>query len=396
MSKSYQSTSCISTKNSLTPSQAKTFSAFESKSASAFDSLGNISKLRHPPNEATKKARLFRNALQDSSADLLPQWQVSKCCRSILKHENYVTVNQHANGSLSYGNVVKCHSVWTCPVCSSKISLERAQELGLLIDSCLSSGEYVSMLTLTFPHSIQDDPGVILPQMLQAKRLMQKRKPWQRFSKEFGLVGDVRCLEVTHGQNGWHPHFHLLLFTKNKLMIDYLQSLFLAMWQDACETVGLPQPSKKHGIHLNICSKSIKDYVTKFGFDCEMSMGQTKSGRDKNRAPFQLLADYHEGDKQAGALFVKFAHAFKGRQQLKYSKGLKAYYALPESLTDQEINEQPEDTKVIQRIDRDCWSYICKTKKRAVYLSNLLDEINAGRSIPYLVIKSMLSSPPGG
>ncbi|MFU0468537.1 hypothetical protein ACMZ3N_17885, partial [Acinetobacter baumannii] len=30
--------------------------------------------------------------------------------------------------------------------------------------------------------------------------------------KDFGVKYKIRCLEATYGQNGWLPHFHVLLF----------------------------------------------------------------------------------------------------------------------------------------------------------------------------------------
>ena len=36
-----------------------------------------------------------------------------------------------------------------------------------------------------------------------------------------GKVGHVTATEVTHGSNGWHPHYHILLFSKNQSMLNH-------------------------------------------------------------------------------------------------------------------------------------------------------------------------------
>jgi len=50
--------------------------------------------------------------------------------------------------------------------------------------------------------------------------LVQIRNAWRRtttgragkdFRKLLGIKGTIRALEVTHGQNGFHPHLHVLL-----------------------------------------------------------------------------------------------------------------------------------------------------------------------------------------
>ena len=141
-----------------------------------------------------------------------------------------MTVNEHASGNLSYGHVVKCGSVWICPVCSAKIVSGRRQELSDFIDRVYAAGpDYVvSMLTLTIPHQRTDDLSSLLDKMCKAKRTFQNRKVWKRISAEIGLAGEIRALEVTHGANGWHPHFHCLLIHKKTRNVRPKGSLWFA------------------------------------------------------------------------------------------------------------------------------------------------------------------------
>jgi len=95
-------------------------------------SLGNNTKSRNPP-----LANSSRFALQDHAREVLGG-RLKVCCRAIATHRKldtasrttkHVEVVQHTSGSLSYGNLVKCGSVWVCPVCSAKIVAGRREEL---------------------------------------------------------------------------------------------------------------------------------------------------------------------------------------------------------------------------------------------------------------------------
>lgn len=335
--------------------------------------LGNITKSCNPP-PALNTARY---ALQDAASYLLPQERVSFCCRAMAKNENVVNVIQHSSGKLSYGNLARCSSVWVCPVCSAKIVAKRREELGGLVDRAVMSGVHVSMVTLTVPHGRSDDLTSTLTAICKAKRLMQNRKPFKRLSADLGLIGEVRTLEVTHGVNGWHPHFHLLFFTRRKMTQAGLtsdRSLILSMWQDAAMSAGLSCPNE-HGCSVLSAFKGVADYVQKFGMDYEMTYSSTKTGA--GRTPFQLLASSATGDTLAGKLFTEYAAAFRGKRQLVFSKGLKKMFGLDDSLTDQEIVESlDEDSKVVYVITREVWVRIVKTGQRGAFLDYLVSKLS--------------------
>jgi hypothetical protein len=113
------------------------------------------------------------------------------------------------------------------------------------------------------------------------------------------------------------------------------------MWLNCCRLAGLALPSFQHGVRLEDGSKA-KNYISKWGLENEMTKGHIKKGRKGGRTPFDLLRAYQEGDKQAGALFVEYANAFKGKRQLVWSIGLKAHFAIEEA-TDQEVVEREEE-----------------------------------------------------
>lgn len=300
------------------------------------------------PKHDPVAARLERFALQSAVRRLLPDSRTAKCLRLIRPGLKGVEVwRSSEHGTAHYQGLQVCSSVWSCPVCAAKISERRRVELLHAIQQHEANGGQVLLLTLTNPHTSTDD----LKAMLKAQALAMSRfngtKAARSLWDSIGCVGTVRAWEVTHGNNGWHPHFHLLLFVSSGLDLEVLRSSFYAVWANCCRLAKLPVPSVAHGVRLDDGAKAAQ-YVSKgmWGLDTEMTKGHLKKAK-QGRSPFDLLRCYmFDKDKQAGALFIEYAGAFKGKRQLVWSKGLKALFAV-EDLTDDEVALQVEDDAVL-------------------------------------------------
>jgi hypothetical protein len=210
--------------------------------------------------------------------------------------------------------------------------------------------------------------------MLKAQSLAMSRFNGDRASKsiwaDMGCIGTVRAWEVTHGRlrnvdNGWHPHFHILIFCASALDLDAFRSRLFLTWSNCCRLAGLPLPSIRHGLTLEDGSKA-HQYVSKglWGLDREMTKGHIKKSKS-GETPFDLLRAFlSDRDKQAAALFQEFASTFHGRRQLVYSKGLKAHFDLVEK-TDQEISQEiDESAERLGSISLDQWRVICRLDLR--------------------------------
>lgn len=53
--------------------------------------------------------------------------------------------------------------------------------------------------------------------------------------KRLGYKGRLVATEVTHGVNGWHPHYHVIMFFDHEVNAQALQTLLGLEWQDACK-----------------------------------------------------------------------------------------------------------------------------------------------------------------
>ncbi|MCX7861317.1 MAG: hypothetical protein N2385_14595, partial [Chloroflexus sp.] len=88
--------------------------------------------------------------LQALARALLPRERVASCCRAMVPGAPFVDIfrlPQHA--AARYGNLIRCASYWTCPVCARKIAARRALELAALLDAHEAAGGVAAMLTLT-------------------------------------------------------------------------------------------------------------------------------------------------------------------------------------------------------------------------------------------------------
>ena len=57
----------------------------------------------------------------------------------------------------------------------------------------------------------------------------------------------ISCFEITHGENGFHPHYHVLLFVPYSVGIGShigMEEDMYAVWKDCCTKSGLDEPSK--------------------------------------------------------------------------------------------------------------------------------------------------------
>lgn len=314
-----------------------------------------------PTGDTAAAAGPNRWQLQAAARRLLPhEKQLARCHCTRARGVEDVRVYR-AEGSAFFSGLVQCGSVWICPVCAGKVAERRAEEVQRGIDYWIAAGGGALMVTLTFRHGFRDPLADTLERFGKALRRLKSGRAYQQLMRDFGVVGEIRALEVTHGRNGWHPHTHALVFTHKRLdrieRQHYECRLFL-LWRAACEREGLGDPTFEHGINLRV-AKDAGDYVAKWGFATELTRAHLKKAQRGGRTPWQLLADYCRGDRRAGWLFREFAHAFKGRRQLYYSAGLRQRLGLRDEMTDQELLAlEPEPRELVATIPPDRWRLV--------------------------------------
>ena len=321
--------------------------------------------------EDPKRHRAQRFALKSVVNRLLPTSRTSKCCRWRVPKQALQVHRSVEHGKAFFSGLQVCASVWSCPVCAAKISERRRAELVTAVALAKSMGMHVKLLTLTVPHGLGDDLPTLLSQIRNAWRRTTTGRAGKDFRKLLGVRGTIRALEVTHGQNGFHPHLHVLLFIDQDATNACIQGLFTPIWQDACTKAGLPRPSDAHGCRVDDGSKAAR-YASKWGLESEMTKSHTKQGRNGSRTPWDFLRAFlerSEGWQQDAHLFLTYAAAFKGQRQLYWSNGLRALLALGEEATDEEVAAVQEDTAIeLAELTDEQWRAILRTKSECLVL----------------------------
>jgi len=332
------------------------------------------------PEFTAEQAREARFSLQDAARRLLPDHRVRHCIRTLTNKEGYVGIlKDSATGKAHYSGLQTCSSVWSCPICSAKISERRKLEVRQAIDTHISAGGGVEMVTLTVRHARMDVLSELMGKLRVATKKMREHRDYKHLRELFDVVGSIRALEVTHGNaNGWHPHFHELWLFPQPLTVRQramLHRLLFAVWKTSSVAAGLPAPSRERGVHIQQ-AESAAEYVAKWGTEprweaaSEVTKANSKRGTGKGRTPFDLLRSYAEGDARSGALFAEFSAAFKGYNQLRWTPGLKALFQIADQ-TDEEINQEEIATALrVSQVTRDQWRIILRQpyQARAVLL----------------------------
>ena len=183
---------------------------------------GEIVLLKNAKNEKNMHVYnpVYKWELQTYIREILPlKNRVHTCLRYPISKHNDVNINRHLEtDTLFYTGLMVCGQVWTCPICAAKIQRYRAKEVEKAIERHKASGGSVYMLTLTVPHTKEDDLADLLARFLEAYRFFTAGKGYKNFKVDFDLLGSIKALETTQSfRSGWHVHVHILLFFKDPI-----------------------------------------------------------------------------------------------------------------------------------------------------------------------------------
>ena len=330
------------------------------------------------PGRNAALARMERFALQAVARSLLPRSRTAGCLRYPFRRSGEVDVwFSPKHQSAAYGGLVTCASVWACPVCAAKITERRRVEIQTAVAAWEARGGSVVLLTLTHGHT----QGDCLADLLVAEQRALDRffgcRQGRDLMAALHRVGHVRAWEVTHGRtrevnNGWHPHFHILLFLEHSHpdLLSAEDSAF-RVWLNACRLAGLPLPSRRHGVTLQDGARAAA-YVVKlghedargWGLDLEMTKGHVKRAKD-GETPFDFLRACLAGDDpQARAFFREFAAVFKGKRQLVWSRGLRERFNLVDRTDEDLASALEEDAFLLASLNREDWKLILQHDAR--------------------------------
>lgn len=321
--------------------------------------------------------------LQDQSAKLLPKERVCNCLKKRIDKDKLREVKYNENRKKAHwANVQRCGSIWSCPVCAKQITEKRREELKQAVNRWKTAHQgSIQLLTLTFSHSRFESLKSLLERQKKAYKIFLQMSKVQAILKKMGVVHKIRSFEVTYGDNGWHPHFHVLMFNKYILVSNELKKSLSELWIKSCIRAGLSAPSMQHGLDIRD-GKYASQYVSKWGLEHEMTKGHMKKGKNNSVTPFDLLQLSFEDedlfDKKPSKLFQEFAISVKGSRQLVWSRGLKSLLEIEEK-SDEELAEETENDAIsLRTVDNYIFSLLCHYQKRHQFLKALEDDYENG------------------
>jgi hypothetical protein len=257
----------------------------------------------------------------------------TRFCHAVRAYgENFVTldINQDETKSEArISSVQTCGCVWTCPVCVSRIMVEKGNMVRKALAWADASTLIPVMVTLTASHNAHTRLAEFKDAFKSAYQHFTNRRKWRNFKQIFGVQHHIANVEVTHGVNGWHYHKHLLLFLDKTVLsqanpYEKIQEFLSNDWLDCLQKQdlqGLDGIALKVSTHANIG----EHYLSKLGLSTvagDLAYEITGQSNKESRTVFDLLRHSYYGDKLATALYLEFARVMTGENFITCSHGL--------------------------------------------------------------------------
>lgn len=257
-----------------------------------------------------------------------------------------------------------------CPLCGAKIAAERASDVALALSAHYAAGGRVMFATYTLRHSRAQQLVTLLDGIGKAWAAIRQNKGPRRLLRAH-TCGWIKRLEVTIGDNGWHPHLHVFRFLKPGTTDEQAGELAAAefrTWASSLRRQGLGDVDPDHGLvwkvlELDQAHEEIARYAAKSA-GLELASAGTKIGRTSvSRSPLQVLHDFGEhGELRDRELWFEYVEAMHGRHHLQWSDGLRAQLLadVPELSDEDAAAADDRLGRLLGLLDRDTWRRIAE------------------------------------
>jgi len=310
-----------------------------------------------------------------------------------------------------------CGNNSACPVCASKLSAIRGNQLKELMSSGRDNGRSYMMIVTTIPHKPLEPLETTLNQVIDMSRYIFNSKEYKSFKKlsqcRFVHGGLENMVSFKNGLVDWHPHKNYLLdfdvsietVIKNigldnelelRMYVSKLMTKIAQRFLDKNNiektllTPFLQQEKKSNRIHIKSgVSASLEfddGYIAKWGLDAEMTSGIYKDGRfSESFHPFNLLDFIHnentettkEQKYQCVKAFQEFVVASKGKWWFYFGRGSVDYYnehygtELKVKKDEEELLALEDDGELIYFLEHQEWLDFEPTPKKIGYALSL-------------------------
>jgi len=198
---------------------------------------------------------------------------------------------------------------------------------------------------------------------------------WVRAVEEFGVVGWVRVVEVTLGENGWHVHVHALLIGRgwSHGRLDALARPMWERWSRSLQRLGLaaplPKASEWHLVTGDVTGTAMGEYLAKGAagagaIGMELTQTQSKVARavHSTHSTWELLDDAITAECAPLRLWHEWEKGSKGRRQIGWSRGVREMFGVGQEQSDEEIaaEEMGNSSQTLVVITRAGWDELIR------------------------------------
>ncbi len=161
------------------------------------------------------RLRRFNRGLLVSDDELR---SIARCGNAL---GNLVMLRQSKDGRIRPSGVATCKSVWGSLGCAARRRAKKSAMVKWYVDRHLEAGQAVPFGSFTLAHYTTDDLAKLLTGLRDAFTDMRDLKVYRDAVDRYGIDGWTGALEITDGDNCWHPHLHVLFFHRDFLGVEY-------------------------------------------------------------------------------------------------------------------------------------------------------------------------------
>ncbi|MCP4962711.1 MAG: hypothetical protein GY925_26010 [Actinomycetia bacterium] len=161
-------------------------------------------------------------------------------CGNPLPGEHATTWERDPHGRVSLGNVIRCGSKQLCVTWAGRLRALDALLIAWRVMCHFLAGGGVSMMTVAPRHQIGEALAPNKACLIESFAAAWRPTAMQAVRAKYGIIGEAKVFEVTHGDNGWHPHLHVLLFHQGFIDITEGEerALVVTFWREFNKQLG--------------------------------------------------------------------------------------------------------------------------------------------------------------
>jgi hypothetical protein len=288
----------------------------------------------HRTDESGESIRAAHLDLQKTASDLFGTKKLHDCGRTPAMGKTAVVKLRISTNTARLANVQHCKLTRVCAPCAQWQQQRYRKQMEELVSGHLAGGGYAYLATFTLAHHAGDRLDKLLDALPRGWRSVTNGGSWLADRRRFGVLTQIRVIEVLHGDNGWHPHLHAVLLTGSALDATQLAALQQRMHGRWSRGIAPFVAHRGKGVRLSLEAvsdpKGLANYLTK-----ELSEALLPpSVRGSRLTFFGLLAKFQStGEAALERPMREYERATRGRK----------FYLIPNRpLPAGDHNTQPE------------------------------------------------------